>query len=66
MIVPNAFIDIYIYTYIYIYIKYLDGDITSKVLTFADDTSVQKIKSAADTQHLQDDFNKLTEVAKGV
>ena len=35
---------------------------TSKVLKFADDTKVfRKIKSDADTQHLQDDRNKFTE-----
>ena len=45
-----------------IYINDLDGDITSKVLKFADDTKVfRKIKSDADRQHLQDDFNKLIE-----
>ena len=44
-----------------IYINDLDDDITSKVLTFADDTKVfRKIKSDADRQHLQDDLNKLT------
>ena len=38
------------------------GDITSKVLTFADDTKVfRQIKSDAERQHLQDDLNKLTE-----
>ena len=43
-----------------IYINDLDGDITSKVLKFADDTKVfRKIKS--DRQHLQDDLNKLIE-----
>ena len=47
---------------IYIYINDLDDDITSKVLKFADDTKVfRKIKSDADRQHLQDDFNKLIE-----
>ena len=45
-----------------IYINDLDDDITSKVLTFADDTKVfRKIKSAADRQQLQDDLNKLSE-----
>ena len=43
-----------------IYINDLDGDITSKVLKFADDTKVfRKIKSDADRQHFQDDLNKL-------
>ena len=45
-----------------IYINDLDEDITSKVLTFADDTKVfRKIKSDTDRQQLQDDLNKLTE-----
>ena len=45
-----------------IYINDLDDDITSKVLTFADDTKVfRKINSDADRQHLQDDLNKLIE-----
>ena len=45
-----------------IYISDLDDDITSKVLKFADDTTVfSKIKSDADRQHLQDDLNKLIE-----
>ena len=45
-----------------IYINYLDDDITSKVLKFADDTKVfRKIKSDADRRQLQDDLNKLTE-----
>ena len=36
--------------------------ITSKVLTFADDTKIfRKIKSDADRQHLQGDLNKLIE-----
>ena len=40
----------------------MDDDITSKVLNFANDTKVfRKIKSDADSQHLQDDLNKLTE-----
>ena len=42
--------------------NYLDDDITSKVLKFANDTKVfRKIKSDADRRHLQDDLNKLTE-----
>ena len=40
----------------------MDDDITTKVLTFPDDTKVfGNIKSDADRQHLQDDLNKLTE-----
>ena len=31
---------VYIYIYIYIYINYLEDDISSKVLKFADDTKV--------------------------
>ena len=45
-----------------IYINGLDDGITSKVLTFADDTKVfRKIESDADRQQLQDDLNKLNE-----
>ena len=45
-----------------IYINDLDDDITSKVLKFADDTTVfRKIKSDADRQQLQDDLNTLNE-----
>ena len=48
-----------------IYISDLDDDITSKVLTFADDTKVfRKIKTDADRQHLQDDLNKLTDCSE--
>ena len=50
-----------------IYINDLDDDITSNVLKFTDDTKVyRKIKSDTDRQHLQDDLNKLTEVANAV
>ena len=49
-----------------IYINDLDDDITSKVLTFADDTKVfRKIKSDADRQQLQDDLNKCLHTAHG-
>ena len=45
-----------------IYINDLDDDITSKVLKFADDITVfRKTKSDADTQHLKDYLNDLTE-----
>ena len=48
--------------FLIIYINALDDDITSKVLTFADDTKLfRKIKSDTDRQHLQDYLNKLTE-----
>ena len=48
-----------------IYINDLDDDITSKVLTFADDTKVfRKTKSDADRQHLQHDLNKLIELSE--
>ncbi len=48
-----------------IYINDLDDDITSKVLTCADEINVfRKIKSDADRQQLQDDLNKLTEWSK--
>ena len=49
-----------------IYINYLDDDITSKVLTFADDTIVfRNIKSVADKQQLQDDLNKYLHTGHG-
>ena len=43
----------------------MDGDITSKVLKFADETKVfRRTKSDAGRQHLQDDLNKLTECSE--
>ena len=56
----TAGISIGTYFILNIYINDLDDDITSKVLKFPNDTKVfRKIKSDADTQHLQDDLNKL-------
>ena len=43
-----------------IYINDLEDDISSKVLKFADDTKVfRKVTNVTDTQHLQDDLDKL-------
>ena len=43
-----------------IYINDLEDDISSKVLTFADDTKVfRKVINVADKQSLQDDLDKL-------
>ena len=45
-----------------VYINDLYRDITSKVLSFADDTKVfRKTTNHADRQNLQDDLNKLNE-----
>ena len=46
--------------YIYIYINDLEDDISSKVLNFADDTTVfRKVTNDTDKQSLQDDLDKL-------
>ena len=46
--------------YIYIYINYLEDDISSKVLKFADDTKVfRKVTNDTGKHSLQDDLNKL-------
>ena len=43
-----------------IYIHYLDDNITSNVLKFADDTKVfRKVRNTGDEQHLQNDLDKL-------
>ena len=45
---------------IYIYINYLEDDISSKVLKFADDTKVfRKVTNDTNKQSLQDDLDKL-------
>ena len=42
------------------YINYLEDDISSKVLKFADDTKVfRKVTNVTDKQSLQDDLDKL-------
>ena len=42
------------------YINYLEDDISSKVLKFADDTTLfRKVTNVTDKQSLQDDLNKL-------
>ena len=61
----TAGISIGTYFILNIYINDLDDDITSKVLTFADDTKVfRNIKSDADRQHLQGDLNTLIELSE--
>ena len=48
------------YTIFNIYINYLEDDISSKVLKFADDTKVlRKVTNDTDKQSLQDDLEKL-------
>ena len=43
-----------------IYINYLDDNITSNVLKFAEDTKVfRRVNTAGDKQHLQDDLDRL-------
>ena len=46
--------------YFFIFINDLDGDLSSKVLTFAGDTKVfRTVKTDADEETLQDDITKL-------
>ena len=48
------------YTVFNIYTNYLEDDISSKVLKFADDTKVfRKVTNDTDKQSLQDDLDKL-------
>ena len=49
---------------IYIYVNYLEDDISSRVVKFADDTTVpRKVKNDTDKQSLQDDLDKLVKLS---
>ena len=52
---------------IYIYINDLEDDISSKVLTFADDTKVsRKVTNVTDKQSLQNDLDKLVNIYNNI